>query len=118
MLMISNEISWWDISVVQVIQVIQVIQVMKVRLAHLWPDFRVISSNTVFDSDLMTRTRHLILMFLAAARIAAYPAGAPQKSCSSMIPGHGAQPQTLESSPYKVEVQEFDVHKSISKYIL
>ena len=115
MLMISNEISWWDISVVQVIQVIQVV---KVRLAHLWPDFRVISSNTAFDLDLMTRTRHLILMFLAAARIAAYPAGAPQKSCSSMIPGHGAQPQTLESSPYKVEVQEFDVHKSISKYIL
>ena len=48
MSMISHEISWWDISVVQVIQVIQVvqvnqpIQVMQVRLAHLWPDCRVI----------------------------------------------------------------------------
>ena len=45
---ISHEISWWDISVVQVIQVIQVvqvnqpIQVMQLRLAHLWPDCRVI----------------------------------------------------------------------------
>ena len=115
MLMISHEISWWDISVVQVIQVIQA---MQVRLAHLWPDFWVISSNTAFDLDLMTRTRHLILMFLAAARIAAYPRGAPQLSCSDMIPGHGAQPQTHESSPYKVEVQEFDVYKSISKGIL
>merc|ERR1719192_409012 len=44
------------------------------------------------------------MMFLAAARIAANPGGAPQQSCSSMIPGHRAQPQTLESSPYKVEV--------------
>ena len=58
------------------------------------------------------------MMFLAAARITAYPEGAPQQSCSSMIPGHRAQPQTLESSPYKVEVQEFDVYKSISKHIL
>ena len=66
----------------------------------------------------MTRTRHLILMFLAAARIAAYPAGAPQQSFSGMIPGQRAQPQTLESSPYKVEVQEFDVYKSIFKHIL
>ena len=43
--MISHKISWWGISVVQVIQVIQVIQlicVMQVRLAHLWPNFRVI----------------------------------------------------------------------------
>ena len=55
--MISHEISWWDISVVQVIQVIQLIQViqeiqviqvmqlnkvMQVRLVHLWPDFQVI----------------------------------------------------------------------------
>ena len=51
MSMISHEISWWDISVVQVIklkqmiqviQPIQQIQVMQVRLAHLWPDFWVI----------------------------------------------------------------------------
>ena len=45
MSMISHKISWWGISVVQVIQVIQVIQlicVMQVRLAHLWPNFRVI----------------------------------------------------------------------------
>ena len=28
--------------ITQVIQVVQVIQVMQVRLAHLWPDFRVI----------------------------------------------------------------------------
>ena len=36
----------WDNSVVQVIkviQVIQLIQVMQIRLAHLWPDFRVIN---------------------------------------------------------------------------
>ena len=42
MSMVSHEISWWDISVVQVIQVFLLIQVMQVRLAHLWPDFRVI----------------------------------------------------------------------------
>ena len=42
MSMISHEISWWDYSVVQVIQVMLLIQVMQVRLAHLWPDFRVI----------------------------------------------------------------------------
>ena len=66
----------------------------------------------------MMRTRHLIMMFLAAARIAANPGGAPQQSCSSMIPGHRAQPQTLESSPYKVEVHEFDVYTNISKHIL
>ena len=40
--MISHEISWWDISVVQVIQVMQMIQVIEViqviqeRLAYLW----------------------------------------------------------------------------------
>ena len=44
--MISYEISWWDVSVVQVIQVIQRIQVMQVRLAQLWPDFRVIWYST------------------------------------------------------------------------
>ena len=37
-LMVSHEISWWDISVVQVIQVIQLIQVIQVRLAHLRPE--------------------------------------------------------------------------------
>ena len=42
MSIIPHEISWWDISVVQVVQVIQLIQVMQGRLAHLWPDFRVI----------------------------------------------------------------------------
>ena len=42
MTMISHENRYWYISVLQVIQVIQVIQVMQVRLAHLWPDFRVI----------------------------------------------------------------------------
>ena len=43
MSMLSHEISWWDISMlIQVIQVILLIQVMQVRLAHLWPDFRVI----------------------------------------------------------------------------
>ena len=43
--MVSHEISWWDIfplQVIQVIQVIQLIQVMQVRLAYLWPDFRII----------------------------------------------------------------------------
>ena len=61
--MIPHQISWWDISVVQVIQVIQVIQmiqviqviqliqVMQVRLAHLWPDFRVILHTIWDDSD-------------------------------------------------------------------
>ena len=45
MSMISHKISWWDISVVEIILVIQVIQlnqVMLEKLAHLWPDFRVI----------------------------------------------------------------------------
>ena len=42
MSIIPHEISWSDISVVQVGQVIQLIQVMQGRLAHLWPDFRVI----------------------------------------------------------------------------
>ena len=52
MSMISYEISWWDISVVQVIQVIKVIQViqlfqvMQVGLAHQEPDFRVNSFTT------------------------------------------------------------------------
>ena len=55
MSLISHEISWWNISLVEVIQVIQgiqvmqeiqLIQVMQVRLAHLWPDFWVILLNT------------------------------------------------------------------------
>ena len=49
--MIFHEIIWWDISsvpviqviqVIQVVQVIQLIQAMEVKLAHLWPDCRVI----------------------------------------------------------------------------
>ena len=66
MSMISHEISWWDISVVQVIQVIQVmqlIQVMQVRLAHLWPDFRVICTKkcTLFPNG---DPSNVILLFV------------------------------------------------------
>ena len=46
MSMISHEMSWWDISVVEIIQVIRIIQLIQgnqVRLAHLWVDFRLIS---------------------------------------------------------------------------
>ena len=46
MSIIYDEISWWDISVVQVKQVIKLIQVMQVRLAQLWPDFWVIWYST------------------------------------------------------------------------
>ena len=45
MSMISHELSWWDISLVEMIQVIhemQLIQDNQVRLANLWVDFRVI----------------------------------------------------------------------------
>ena len=43
--MISHEISWWGISVIQVIKVTQVIELIQVmQVAHLWPDFRVIQS--------------------------------------------------------------------------
>ena len=66
MSMISHEISWWDISVVQVIQVIQVmqlIQVMQVRLAHLWPDFRLICTKkcTLFPNG---DPSNVILLFV------------------------------------------------------
>ena len=79
MSMISHEISWWDISVVQVIQVIQLIQViqviqvihviqvmqlnkvMQVRLAHLWPDFRVICTKKY---TLFPITVNVILLFV------------------------------------------------------
>ena len=47
--MISHEISWWDISVVEMIQVVQVTQLIQdnqVRLAHLWVDFWVIGPET------------------------------------------------------------------------
>ena len=42
--MISHEISWWDVSVVEMIQMIQDVQLIQdnqVRLSHLWVDFRV-----------------------------------------------------------------------------
>ena len=58
--MISDDISWWDISVVQVIQsmqfiqVIQLIQAMQVTLAHLWPDFRVVF---IFFLNLISKDR-------------------------------------------------------------
>ena len=64
MSMISHEISYWDISVVQVIQVIQVIQiiqviqviqliqVMQVRLARLLPDFQVILIESNKSNDI------------------------------------------------------------------
>ena len=53
MSIIYDEISWWDISVVQVKQVIKLIQVMQVRLAHLSLDFRVIliESNKSNDTE-------------------------------------------------------------------
>ena len=58
MSMISHKISWWDISVVEVIQLIQVIQVIKliqlmhVSLAHLWVDFRIISTGQPLPSKI------------------------------------------------------------------
>ena len=56
--MISQEISWWDISLVQVIQVIQLIQVIQVGLVHLWSDFRVIWWKTsVFKAFLTNNSR-------------------------------------------------------------
>ena len=61
MLMISNEISWWDIFVVQVIQVMQLNKVMQVRLAHLWPDFRVICTKKY---TLFPITVNVILLFV------------------------------------------------------
>ena len=56
MSMISHEICWWDISVVQVIQVIQLIRVIQVGLAHLWPDFRVILDGSSSDPARHRRT--------------------------------------------------------------
>ena len=67
--MVSHEISWWDISlvqeiqVIQVIQVIQLIQVMQVRLAHLWPDFRVISFCTYLAFS--STDKRIIIILLA-----------------------------------------------------
>ena len=60
----SHEISWWDISVVEMIQVIQLIQDNQLRLAHLWVDFRVISSRCTFQ-----HRERKILAFLASLAI-------------------------------------------------